>query len=871
VSQAVTREHGDLLLELIEAGRLEEASRLVGTLADGGPLPYWMLWHWSEIARLSGEWELAMERAHSAMSENPGNPGLAVQMLRIASSSGEPRQMDIAWQLVDELLLNGPPEVLEETHPGVRRLVADTAYQRRDPFPDPRLHTSEWIFHALTDLIETGDVSAAQELWRLADHADLERDSFWFLGRAQLREANYDFHGGISDLTAAWVTSGFHADLSGRLLEATRRLLGDWAYVDAFKVVCSVPPSSDNPSAMLSLEAHRRSVELISCPGATARRYRVTGSPDPTGQRFAGLGAFHAGPLEDVSDASLSSLSETHFACEMSPDGRSVLFADDRLKQLTRGVPFARVIIREQALDVVDVPMSKIGLVGRGEPIAQTFIVSCGRVGSTLLVQLLRQAGVDVLSETELHRQIPELRWQGRISVEDGVLLSSLGARGLARSTSTRIVNKLMSSASLWPESLMQDGDDAVVLWRSIESILSSWRRIGGRPDVVTSRIVSTLKAHRSLLDGGFLRGVLWYEDLLGPNFSEVESVFADVLQGIPVTEFLSDSQEGTIISQSALASLTPRYPIAEFRNAWLASEGPALARSLGLADLESGRNQSRQIDRQQSGSVFVVPMQQWGHIDHFYHYLLGYLLPIVQRFADSAERPKIAVADCGPMSRHFASLVGWEIESVQRSVDVTGMYQEVMALPGWDHFRAYDATKIREVTSYLSQLWRIESLRQSTPNITVIDRQPPEAYYTNASVARGAGAQRRSVANLDEVVRELQHAGIGKVQAVALEEMSLPEQAETFSNSDVIVAQHGAALANLVWCRPGTLVVEIVDVRYRPDAFRSLAQVLDLVHVRVPQAHAHARVDIGAVTSAVALWRKGSQTTTGGRGECQQ
>jgi len=56
--------------------------------------------------------------------------------------------------------------------------------------------------------------------------------------------------------------------------------------------------------------------------------------------------------------------------------------------------------------------------------------------------------------------------------------------------------------------------------------------------------------------------------------------------------------------------------------------------------------------------------------------------------------------------------------------------------------------------------------------------------------------------------------------EIVFLEELSLPEQAVLFNSACVIVSTHGAGLTNLVYCNPGTTVVEIFGAHVYPYFF---------------------------------------------------
>jgi capsular polysaccharide biosynthesis protein len=52
-------------------------------------------------------------------------------------------------------------------------------------------------------------------------------------------------------------------------------------------------------------------------------------------------------------------------------------------------------------------------------------------------------------------------------------------------------------------------------------------------------------------------------------------------------------------------------------------------------------------------------------------------------------------------------------------------------------------------------------------------------------------------------------------------------EQAALFQSADVIVAPHGAALANLMFCRPGTRVLEFFPANFSEDCFLRMSKAM--------------------------------------------
>ena len=62
----------------------------------------------------------------------------------------------------------------------------------------------------------------------------------------------------------------------------------------------------------------------------------------------------------------------------------------------------------------------------------------------------------------------------------------------------------------------------------------------------------------------------------------------------------------------------------------------------------------------------------------------------------------------------------------------------------------------------------------------------------------------------------------------------SIVEQARAFRRARVIVATHGAALTNLIFCRPGTLLIELFSAHYVNPCYAHIARQLGIRHISV-------------------------------------
>jgi len=68
--------------------------------------------------------------------------------------------------------------------------------------------------------------------------------------------------------------------------------------------------------------------------------------------------------------------------------------------------------------------------------------------------------------------------------------------------------------------------------------------------------------------------------------------------------------------------------------------------------------------------------------------------------------------------------------------------------------------------------------------------------------------------------------------ETVVLEELSIKEQVQCFAEASHVVSPHGAGLTNLIWCEPGTKVIEIQDPKMlHKKVYPVLSKTLDLDH----------------------------------------
>jgi Glycosyltransferase 61 len=99
------------------------------------------------------------------------------------------------------------------------------------------------------------------------------------------------------------------------------------------------------------------------------------------------------------------------------------------------------------------------------------------------------------------------------------------------------------------------------------------------------------------------------------------------------------------------------------------------------------------------------------------------------------------------------------------------------------------------------------------------------------------SGASYRKVLNENEVIDFLSKLGF---KVLVLETLSFVEQVSAFAQAKLIVAPHGAGLSNIVFCAPGTKLIELFSPNYVHSCFWALSNYVDMEYYYLLGAGEH-------------------------------
>jgi len=280
------------------------------------------------------------------------------------------------------------------------------------------------------------------------------------------------------------------------------------------------------------------------------------------------------------------------------------------------------------------------------------------------------------------------------------------------------------------------------------------------------------------------------------------------------------------------------------------------------------------------SGTYHVTVAHGPGSVEHYHHFLLGHLVPLIEalttRWARQPTRTFV-VRSCGPLDRLMREYADSRLVIVDRGLhrsmadgqwtDRAGspVPEAFVTIPGLDWPETYDQrvfARVRRAVMAQEACTREDAEWSRRwgghgPRVLLIERGVAPAFYrSEQSEVTGAARDRRSMPNHAMLFERLRRE-YPRCLSVQTEARGFFEQCALFASADVIVAQHGAVLANLIWARPACAVVEIVPRETATPLpgrhfFFHLTWCLGLRYRSVSQAHEHAEVDVEAVCEAV-------------------
>jgi len=287
-------------------------------------------------------------------------------------------------------------------------------------------------------------------------------------------------------------------------------------------------------------------------------------------------------------------------------------------------------------------------------------------------------------------------------------------------------------------------------------------------------------------------------------------------------------------------------------------------------------------MKREELPAIRIESQNLSGSVEHYYHFFFGLLVPLVNWYCKNGRNyAKVYVRSCADLDIVLLELDYKNVVILDR--------QKHLELAAQDHYeyhclqhiklRGYDKPDAYLKNAFISARNEILSRLEIVPDTVrnkimssntegrktiIIDRKTPAKFFQSEYCEiQGGGNIRRSIPNIKQVEGALfeYHPSM-----VFMEGLSLKRQATIFHTADIIIAQHGAALSNLLFCRPGVTIVEIIPRNLIQDGifsnyFRLLSRIIKAKHFIVLQHGSHSPVNISSLLNTLILNRSSFKT----------
>jgi hypothetical protein len=259
-----------------------------------------------------------------------------------------------------------------------------------------------------------------------------------------------------------------------------------------------------------------------------------------------------------------------------------------------------------------------------------------------------------------------------------------------------------------------------------------------------------------------------------------------------------------------------------------------------------------------------LIPNIIGGSVEVFYHFFLGYYLPIINflsdKFNESDDNTKIKiyVRSCGDLDEWFQLLQSvCTIEIVppgrmlqqlvtNQGLGISDPIDIVLLEEGDDH-SFFNRDLLRKAQSYLfnSVLPTISNKGKSYPSTVVLDRRMGKFSSKNTEVTF-MGSATRSIPNLSEL--RVYSGNDPSIVIIDPSELPIQSYIQLIQNCDLLVGQYGAGLTNMFFMKPGSEILEItplVDCGGPKDCYKLLAAALGLRFRRLDQESPFSKIDL--------------------------
>ena len=241
---------------------------------------------------------------------------------------------------------------------------------------------------------------------------------------------------------------------------------------------------------------------------------------------------------------------------------------------------------------------------------------------------------------------------------------------------------------------------------------------------------------------------------------------------------------------------------------------------------------------------VKVYNYRSGGDLYHYAHFLCDCVLPeflanIHERKGENVYRIKKLDQTLGNFCKIWEEI--FDMKSIELPENEYNKLQEETLTIHREKMNRGIGPNVDELNrfrQYIFQRFNIDYEKYDNvhyPKVLLIEREErielindEELKKINKNVT--TGKERREIENIEVIKENFENIFKTDYKCVKLAGMSFQEQIKYFNNAHIIICAHGAAMSNMLFCKPKTVIVEITcntDWRF----FNKISKYLGLVH----------------------------------------
>ncbi len=248
---------------------------------------------------------------------------------------------------------------------------------------------------------------------------------------------------------------------------------------------------------------------------------------------------------------------------------------------------------------------------------------------------------------------------------------------------------------------------------------------------------------------------------------------------------------------------------------------------------------------------MYIEINSTYGSITHYYHFFYGVMIPLLLYSIKNKKEEFILNDDLGPMLKILYELPLNVLYKCNIGKKKRFYIEPLDTLKSkYDDKKRINYSDIKLINQYFKKNLPFYITPNKTYDIILIDRQIDTKYkLMNYSCLKNnkkrkkelirklgstSGKERRYIKNHQEIVKSLEKKFSNKFINISLENLPLFYQYYLFSNAKLVIAQHGAALSNVIFMKKNTNVIEIISkekIDEGEDTFKNLSKICKLNH----------------------------------------